>query len=177
MSLSNADFTTAARVANSINAAYGGIARAANPGRIDVRIPPFYRANVVEFVASLEELPVMPDSVAKVVFNERTGTIVMGGNVTVDECAITQGGLSIRVQQDTEVVQPSPFSVGTTMTTTTTDVQATEMQSNSIVMPPLSSVNDIIGALNAVGATPRDCISILQAMKAAGAIHAVLEII
>ncbi len=180
LSLSNMDFTTATRVANAINSAYfqyGAIARAANPGRIDIRIPPGYRSNVVGFIASIESLPVRPDNVAKIVFSERTGTIVMGGDVTVDECAITQGGLSIKVQQSTDVYQPNPFSYGTTMVTRTEESNVDEETSSSIVIPATTSVSDIVGALNAVGATPRDCISILQAMKAAGAIHAVLEII
>ena len=177
LSLSSADFTTASRIANAINSAYGSIAHAANPSRIDIRIPNFYRSNVVEFVSNIEELPVTPDSVAKIVFNERTGTIVMGGNVSVDECAITQGGLSINVTRSTDVSQPDPFSYGTTMVTRNTDVEVDEQPSSSIVMPPTTNISDIVGALNAVGATPRDCISILQAMKAAGAIHAVLEII
>ena len=180
LSLLNMDFTTANRIANAINGAYyqyGAIARAANPGRVDIRIPPGYRSNVVGFVASIESLPIRPDNVAKVVFSERTGTIVMGGEVTVDECAITQGGLSIKVQRDTDVYQPNPFSYGTTMVTRTEDVDADEEQSSSIVLPATTNISDIVGALNAVGATPRDCISILQAMKAAGAIHAVLEII
>ncbi len=177
LSLSSPDFTTATRIANAINAAYGGIARAANPGRIDIRIPNFLRGNVVGFVASIEELPVMPDNIAKIVFSERTGTIVMGGNVTVDECSITQGGLSIKVQREVEVSQPAPFSYGTTLVTNTEDLSVDEERSSSIVIPATTSISDIVGALNAVGATPRDCISILQAMKAAGAIHAVLEII
>lgn len=177
LSLSNSDFTTASRITNAINSAYGNIAHAANPGRIDIRVPSYYRSNVVEFVSSIEELPVIPDSVAKIVFNERTGTIVMGGNVSVDECAITQGGLSISVTRAVDVSQPPPFSYGTTMVTKNTDVEVTEQPSSSIVMPPTTNINDIVGALNAVGATPRDCISILQALKAAGAIHAVLEII
>ena len=177
MSLSSADFTTASRITNAINSAYGNIAHAANPGRIDIRIPNYYRSNVVDFVSSIEELSVTPDSVAKIVFNERTGTIVMGGNVSVDECAITQGGLSISVTSDMDISQPAPFSYGTTMITNNNNVDVEELPSSSIVMPPTTNISDIVGALNAVGATPRDCISILQAMKAAGAIHAVLEII
>jgi flagellar P-ring protein precursor FlgI len=177
LSLSNADFTTASRIANAINANYGGIAHAANPGRIDIRIPSYYRSNVVEFISKIEELPVTPDNVAKIVFNERTGTIVMGGNVTVDECAITQGGLSISVKRSEDVSQPDPLSYGTTIVTRNEDVEVEEAPSTTIVMPSTTSINDIVGALNAVGATPRDCISILQAMKAAGAIHAVIEII
>ena len=177
LSLVSADWTTASRIAGAINSRYGRIAQAANPARIDIRVPGSYRANVVDFVAMIEELSITPDNVAKIVFNERTGTIVMGGNVSVDECAITQGGLSIRVARDMEVSQPAPFSYGTTMRVPTETLEVDELPSNSIVMPPTTSINDIVGALNAVGATPRDCISILQAMKAAGAIHAVIEII
>ena len=177
LSLSTADFTTASRITNAINSTYGGIAHAANAGRIDIRIPSYYRANVVEFVSNIEELQITPDSVAKIVFNERTGTIVMGGNVTVDECAITQGGLSISVKSSEDATQPAPFSYGTTMVTFNENVDVEESPSSTIVMPSTTNINDIVGALNAVGATPRDCISILQAMKAAGAIHAVLEII
>ena len=177
LSLAQADFTTAARVAAAINARYGAVARASNPGRIDISIPPYFRTNVVGFMASIEELPVMPDKVAKIVVNERTGTIIMGGEIAVDGCAITQGGLTIRVQQDKETSQPAPFSYGTTMTTNNTDVEVEEDPGHTIVMPATTRVSDVVGALNAVGATPRDTISILQAMKASGALHAELEII
>lgn len=177
LSLASSDFTTASRITNAINAAYGNVAHAANPGRIDINIPGYYRANVVEFVATIEELPVVPDTIAKIVVSERTGTIVMGGNVSVDECAITQGGLSIRINREESGIQGAPFSYGTSMIVQNTETNAREEMSSSVVMPATTSVSDVIGALNAVGATPRDCISILQAMKAAGAIHAVLEII
>ena len=177
LSLGNADFTTASRITNAINSAYGNVAHAANPGRVDINIPGYYRANVVEFVASIEELPVMPDNIAKVVVNERTGTIVMGGNVRVDECAITQGGLTIRINRTESGHQAAPYSYGTSMVVKNVELNAREETSSSVFMPATTSVSDVIGALNAVGATPRDCISILQAMKAAGAIHAVLEII
>lgn len=177
LSLASSDFTTASRITNAINSAYGNVAHAANPGRVDINIPGYYRANVVEFVASIEELPIIPDNIAKVVVNERTGTIVMGGNVSVDECAITQGGLSIRISRTESGGQNAPYSYGTSMVIKNTEVNAREETSSSVFMPATTSVSDVIGALNAVGATPRDCISILQALKAAGAIHAVLEII
>ena len=177
LSLAQPDFTTAARMAQSINARFGGIATAANPGRIDISVPGAYRGNVVSFIASLESLPIMPDNVAKVVLNERTGTIVMGGDVSVDACAITQGGLTIKVEHDTDVNQPAPFSYGSTIVTRNTDTKAKEDKASTIVLPATANVNDIVGALNAVGATPRDTISILQAMKAAGAIHADLQLI
>ena len=177
LSLAHPDFTTASRMAEAINSQYGAIASAVNPGRIDISVPSYFRRNVVGFVASIEELPVMPDKVAKIVVNERTGTIVMGGDVSVDEIAITQGGLSIRVQKNQEANQPDPFSYGTTIVTKNTDVTVTEDKASTIVLPATANVSDIVGALNAVGATPRDTISILQAMKAAGALHAELQLI
>ena len=177
LSLNRADFTTAARVAQAINSQYGGIARAANPGRIDISVPAYYRGNIVTFVASLEDLPVMPDTVAKVVVNERTGTIVMGGNIAVDEIAITQGGISISITKDLTVDQPPPFSPGTTVVADNTDVKAKEQKASSIVLPATANVGDVVGALNSVGATAQNIISILQAMKASGALHADLEII
>jgi flagellar P-ring protein precursor FlgI len=177
LSLSKADFTTASRVMGAINGQFGNIARAANPGRIDVNIPSYYRNNVVGFIAALEELPVTPDTIAKVVINERTGTIVMGGNVSVDEVAITQGGLTLRVTKDTEVSQPSPFSPGSTVITSNENTEVKEEKANSIVLPATTNISDIVGALNSVGATPRDIISILESLKASGALHADLEII
>ena len=177
LSLAQPDFTTASRIASAVNSQYGGVAKAANPGRIDINVPAYYRNNVVSFVASIEDLPIMPDNSAKIVVNERTGTIVMGGDVSVDEIAITQGGLSIKIKKNTDVSQPGPFSYGTTITTSNANVKVKEEQGNTIVLPATANISDIVGALNAVGATPRDTISILQAMKAAGALHAELQII
>lgn len=177
LSLANPDFTTASRMVQSINSQFGNIARASNPGRIDISIPAYYRGNVVGFIANLEDLPVVPDSIAKVVMNERTGTIVMGGNVSVDECAITQGGLSIHVTKNTNVSQPDPLTYGSTIVANNTNVKVKDKPSSTIVLPATANVSDIVGALNAVGATPRDTISILQAMKASGALHAELELI
>ena len=177
LSIAKSDFTTAARVAGAINAQYGNIAQATNPGRVDVAVPSYYRGNVVGFVASIEDLPVRPDNIARVVVNERTGTIIMGGDVSVDACAITQGGLTIRIQGNPDVSQPGPFSYGNTVVTDSPDVQASETKGNTIVLPATTNVSDIVGALNTVGATPRDTISILQAMKAAGALHAELDIV
>lgn len=177
LSLSQPDFTTAARIASAINAQYGSIAKATNPGRVDISVPAFYKDNVVNFVSSIEELPVMPDHAAKVVVSERTGTIVMGGDVSVDEVAITQGGLTIHVEKNRRTDQPAPFSYGTTVTAKKTKVKAKEDKASTIVLPATANVSDIVGALNAVGATPRDTISILQALKASGALHADLQII
>ncbi len=177
LSLARADFTTAARIAQTINARYAGVATAVNPGRVDIRIPPYFQGNLVGFVAGIEELPVMPDNIAKVVVNERTGTIVMGGDVSVDSIAIAQGGISISIETEADVSQPTPFSVGSTVVTKNGSTDVTEERANTIVLDATANVSDIVGALNSVGATPRDIISILQAIKAAGALHAELEII
>lgn len=177
LSLTKADFTTASRIAEAVNSRYGSIARAANPGRIDISVPPYYRNNIVSFVATLEELAVKPDMAAKVVINERTGTIVMGGDITVGDVAITQGGLTVKISSEEDVVQPPPFSYGRTGKVKKKETDVEESPASSIVLPSTADVEDIVGALNAVGATPRDIISILQAMKASGALHAELEII
>lgn len=177
LSLANPDFTTAARIAQAVNARYAGSATAVNPGRVDIRIPPHFRNNLVSFIAGIEELPVMPDNIAKVVVNERTGTIVMGGDVSVDTIAIAQGGISISIEQEAEVTQPAPFSVGSTVVTKNASVDVDEERANTIVLDATANVSDVVGALNSVGATPRDIISILQAIKASGALHAELEII
>lgn len=177
LSLSKPDFTTASRIVTAINAQYGGIARASNPGRVDINLPYGRRNDVVGFVANIEDLYITPDSIAKLVVNERTGTIVMGGNIAVDEVAIAQGGLNINIVKNTDVSQPPPFTMGETVTTKDTDVDVTEEKAHTIVLEATTSVNDVAGALNSIGATPRDIISILQAIKAAGALHADLEII
>ena len=101
----------------------------------------------------------------------------MGGNVSVDTVAVAQGGINVRIEKSTEVYEPSPFSLGTTVVTKNEDVEVEEAAANSIILPATANVGDIVGALNAVGATPRDIIAILQAIKASGALHAELEII
>jgi len=177
LSLAQSDFTTASRVARTINANYGSIAKASNGGRVDISIPYGYRGDVVGFIAGIEELPITPDNRARVVVNERTGTVVIGGEVAVDEVAISQGGLNISVVKNNDVSQPPPFSMGQTVETRNTDVNVQEEVAHSIVLPATTHVNDVVGALNSIGATPRDVISILQALKASGALHADLEII
>lgn len=177
LSLSNPDFTTASRVSQVINSNYGNIARATNPGRVDISVPAYMRRNIVSFIAGIEDLYVTPDNAAKVVVNERTGTIVMGGDVSVDGVAVTQGGLSVKIQRTEEVNQPAPFSYGTTVVGRNDTVNVSEDMGSSIVLPPTADVNDIVGALNAVGATPRDIISILQSIKASGALHADLVLV
>lgn len=176
LALTQPDFTTASRISEAVNGRFGYISVARDPGTVDVTVPQEYRGDLISFVAAIEELPVVPDNAAKVVINERTGTIVMGSNVTIDEVAVAQGGLSIRISKTQEASQPPPLSNGTTTTTQNTKVDVEEDKANVLLLPATASVGDVVNALNAIGATPRDIIAILQAMKAAGALHADLQI-
>ncbi|HWR38002.1 MAG TPA: flagellar basal body P-ring protein FlgI [Patescibacteria group bacterium] len=176
LTLNQPDFTTASRIAEAIDNRFGSVTTTNDPGTIDVTVPGQYAENVVAFVAALEELPVSPDSLAKVVVNERTGTIVIGSNVTIDAVAVAQGGLSVRINPNRQVSQPEPLSGGNTAVTTNPTVNVKETPANLISLPASSNVGDVVSALNAVGATPRDIISILQAIKAAGALHADLQV-
>jgi len=177
LSLSQPDFTTANRMSAAIDNQFGSISVARDPGTVSVTVPGQYADNIVGFVAALEELYINPDNIAKIVINERTGTIVMGANVSIDEVAVAQGGLSIRINKTYDVSQPSILSGGSTVVTNNTTVNVTEDKANVMVLPATANVGDVVNALNAIGATPRDIISILQAMKAAGALHADLQII
>jgi flagellar P-ring protein precursor FlgI len=175
--LNKPDFTTANRVSEAIDRRFGPISKARDAASVMVYVPLEYAGNLVGFVSAVEELPVTPDNAAKVVVNERTGTVVMGGNVTIDTVAVAQGGLTVRIASSTEVSQPPPFSGGSTVITQNRTVEAKEQPAPLIVLPATANVSDLVSALNAVGATPRDVISILQAIKAAGALHAELQLI
>lgn len=177
LALSQPDFTTAARIGEAINSRFGDIAVTRDPGTVEIYVPGSYGSNVVGFVADMEELYINPDSIARIVINERTGTVVMGANVAIDEVAVAQGGLSIRIEKTTDVSQPPPFSNGSTVITDNTSVNVKEDKAHVMVLPSTANVGDVVNALNAIGATPRDMIAILQAMKAAGALHADLQII
>ena len=177
LALNRPDFTTANRIAEAITSRFGSIATARDPGTVSIGVPAMFARDLVGFVAAIEELRIRPDEVARVVINERTGTIVMGSNVSIDEVAVAQGGLTIKITKTREVSQPGPFSSGRTVTTPKQTVNAQESSGNLLVLPSTASVGDVVAALNSVGATPRDIITILQAMKAAGALHAEMELI
>jgi len=177
LALNNPDFTTATRITDAISQRFGGIAMAKDPGTVVIRVPAQYGQDVVSFVAAIEDIRIRPDAVAKVVINERTGTIVMGSNVSIDEVAVAQGGLTVKISKTSQVSQPPPLSGGTTAVTTQQNVNVNEASNNMLVLPSTANVGDVVAALNAVGATPRDIIVVLQAMKAAGALHAELELI
>lgn len=178
LALRNPDFTTANRVVKSINNLFGEpLATARDSGTISLTIPATYLGKVVDFVSRMENLQVEPDQVARVVVNERTGTIVMGENVRVSTVALAHGGLSIRVSEDPQVSQPSPLSPGATVVTPKTNVDVEEKEGKVLEMEAGITLGELVRGLNSIGVTPRDLISILQAIKAAGALQAELEIL
>ena len=177
-SLHTPDFTTATRTVTAINNRLGvPYARAKDPGTIEVTIPPKYQGNAVSLVASLGDLDIEPDNDAKVVINERTGTVVMGEQVRISTIAIAHGNLSIVVKENLDVSQPLPLSDGQTVVTPDTQMTVQEDEAKLIVVPKGVSIGQVVNALNALGVTPRDLIAIFQAIKAAGALQADLEVI
>ena len=176
--LRETDFTTAARMVEAINAHFGnGSARPLDSRSIQVKRPSSYQGDMVSFIADLESIEVEPDQSAKIVVNERTGTIVMGQEVRISTVAVSHGNLNLVVTDSAQVSQPNPLSAGNTVTTPTTTAQITEDAGNLVVMPMGANLGDIARALNAIGATPRDLIAIFQAIKAAGALHGELVIL
>ncbi|MCD6320205.1 MAG: flagellar basal body P-ring protein FlgI [Candidatus Desulfofervidaceae bacterium] len=176
--LNQPDFTTAAEVASVINKNLSAsLAKAVDATTIKISIPHEYQDNLVDLVARLERLEVTPNAVAKVVVNERTGTVVIGENVHISTVAVAQGGLSIIIKETPKVSQPLPFSTGETIVTPETKVEIKEEKTPLYLVPQAATIGELVRALNAIGATPRDLIAILQAIKAAGALQAELEVI
>ncbi|NLL36028.1 MAG: flagellar basal body P-ring protein FlgI [Fretibacterium sp.] len=169
--LRDPDFTTAQRIADAINRQYGAIAYPSDAGRVIVALPGQYVAAPTTFLANVEKLELEPDSVARVAVNERTGTVVMGGDVKISSVAVAHGGLTVSVQEDPNVVQPEPFSGGTTAVERRTDITVNEDGTSMIAMPATTTVRELVRVMNAIGAPPRDIIEILQAIAKAGALH------
>lgn len=174
--LRNPDFTTAQRVAEALNRQYGNIAAPVDATRVAVVVPPAFGTNPTQFLAEVEGLRVRPDTVARVVVNERSGTVVMGGDVRIGSVAVAHGNLTVRVQERQDVSQPQPFSQGETTVTTQTDVSVQEQPGQLLTLPAATSVNDLVKSMNGVGASPRDIIAILQAIQQAGALHGELVV-
>jgi flagellar P-ring protein precursor FlgI len=133
--------------------------------------------NIVPLVTLIEGLEVTPDAFAKVLINERTGTVVMGSDVRISTIAIAHGNLSIQIKESTDVSQPLPFSDGETVVTPDTNISVEEGNNRLVLMESGVSIGEVVKALNALGVSPRDLIAIFQAIKAAGALQAKLEII
>ncbi|MEO5362176.1 MAG: flagellar basal body P-ring protein FlgI [Magnetococcus sp. DMHC-8] len=178
LSLRNPDFTTATRVVKAVNNLFGEpLASARDSGTIQLNIPPSYQGKVVDFVSRLESLQVDPDQAAKVVLNERTGTIVMGENVRVSTVALAHGGLSIKITESPQVSQPNARGRGATVVTPKTDIEVKEKDGKVLEMEAGVTLGELVRGLNAIGVTPRDLIAILQSIKASGALQAELEIL
>lgn len=177
LTLNRPDFTTASRVRDSINSAFSNVlASTVDSGTIEVMVPLKFADNIVGFVAVLENIGVALDTVSKIVVNERTGTVVIGENVRISTVAIAHGNLSIQVKESANVSQPMPFSQGQTVVTPDTNISVKEEKVPIYLMEAGTSIGEIVRALNVLGVTPRDLISIFQALQAAGALQAKLEI-
>ncbi len=177
LALRNPDFTTAHRIASVINTTLGvNAARAANPGAVILSRPSDYAGDMVSLVGRIENLEVDVDTPARIVIDESSGIVVMGENVKVSTVAIAQGNLTISIQEDPFVSQPAPFSRGETTVVPQTNVNVEEEEGGLVVVPGGVPLRQLVNGLNALGVTPRDMISILQALKAAGAIQAEIEV-
>ena len=179
LSLKRTDFTTGNRIAKKINAILKDEYALPLDGRtIHIKVPKFFHQNVAEFVTHIESLEVQPDTVARVIIDERTGTVVMGENVSISTVAVAHGNLFVRIKEEPLVSQPPPLSeTGETAVVPRTRIAVEEGQDKLIMVPKGIDIGQVINALNAIGVSPRDLIAILQAIKAAGALHAELEII
>jgi len=178
----------------------GSYAKCVDSGTLTIAIPESFQGQVTDWIASLEKLEVVPDTVAKVILNEKTGTIVLGDHVRISTVAVAHGNLNIQIKEKLAVSQPLPFAPGApkeaptistppgtgtgaivapggaTVVTPESDVSVKEEGQALMIVPSGVSLGEVIRALNAIGATPRDLISILQSIKAAGALQADLEI-
>lgn len=174
LALRNPDLTTAQRIASAINRAFPGTAHAADPRTVMLDLS---GRDVVETLARLQDLRVEPDNPAVVVIDEASGTIVMGSNVRVSTVAIAQGNLTIRVTETPMVSQPGPMSNGTTQVVPRTNIQIDDSSDKRLgILTGNVTLRDLVSGLNSLGVGPRDMISILQSIKAAGALQAELEV-
>jgi len=177
--LKDPDFVNAGRLARAINTELGpDSAHALDSATVSVRVPASYRGAVPDLIARLEPLSVDTDAVARVVINERTGTVVVGGAVRIGPAAVAHGNLSVRISTQVDASQPAPFSsTGTTTTVANQKVDVTEGTAKLVSLEQGTTLEAVVRALNALGATPRDIVAIMQALKAAGALRAELVIL
>lgn len=178
LELKESDFTTASRITDTIDRSFGRGTALPLDGRLIQVKAPADPGKRIAFLAQLENLNFNPGQpTPKVIINARTGSVVMNQLVQVDKCAIAHGNLTVTISSETQVSQPGPLSGGQTVAAQQADVQVKSDKGELVVVPAAASLNDVVKALNAVGATPQDLLAILQAMKAAGALKAELEII
>jgi flagellar P-ring protein FlgI len=176
--LTSPDFKTAARVAQVLNGRFGaGTARANDAETIRVNLPPRYAGDPVNFLADAGDLSINADALAKVVVNERTGTVVMGGDITLAACAIAHGNLSITITTENKVIPPGPFTTGSPQLQSNTRITATESGRHLVYISGAATLAQVVRALNTIGVSPRDLIAIIQALRESGSLQADVQII
>ncbi|ABD87059.1 flagellar basal body P-ring protein FlgI [Rhodopseudomonas palustris] len=177
LALRNGDFTTAKRIAAAINDFVGAkCAEPIDPSTVQLTIPAEFKGNVVAFLTEIEQLQVEPDLAAKIIIDERSGIIVMGRDVRVATVAVAQGNLTVTISESPQVSQPNPLSRGRTTVTPNSKIGVTEDGKKLAVVRDGVSLQQLVDGLNGLGIGPRDLIGILQAIKAAGAIQADIEV-
>jgi flagellar P-ring protein precursor FlgI len=170
-------FTSAARLAEAVNLVFTNAAQAVDSTSVRVRLPEGMETFPVDFIARLEAIEVTPDTPARIIINERTGTIVATSAIRISHCAVSQGSLVITIANTLNVSQPNPMSQGgSTKVTPSTDTKVSESKASLVALPELPTVEKVASALNTLGVTPRDMMAIFQAMKQAGALQAELLI-
>jgi flagellar P-ring protein FlgI len=177
LQLKEADFTTAARVSEAINHRFGSAAHADNSSLVTVNLPPSYANREIEFVAELERLTVEPDQIAKVVINERTGTVILGNDVRIAPVAIMHGNLTVQIQTHLVPVPTGPFNSGPGSVVPEVSVGAKDEKTKNVLLKEGATVEELVKSLAAIGSTTRDVIAILESLRAAGALDAELEVI
>ena len=176
LQLNDADFTTAARLAKVVDMNLGGhFAQARDSGTVTVTVPPPYLKKPVEFLALIERLEVTPDSVAKVVVNERTGTIIMGQDVRISPVAVAHGNITVSVKTTEKAVPAAPLTPGEGQVEENKELEVTE-EKRRLIEVSGASLSDVVEGLNRLGTSPRDLITILQSIKRAGALRAEVEV-
>ncbi len=176
--LNDADFTTATRLAETVNRKLAStVARPLDSRTVEIAVPTEFRERMVEFIAGIENESVDVDHTARVVLNEKTGTIIFGGEVKIAPVTIVHGSLSVQIGTDFQVSQPNSFGQGETVVVPKETIQVQEDVGKSVIIGPDSTIEEVVRALNSIGATPRDILAIIQAIKAAGALQSELEII
>lgn len=173
------DFTTASRIESAINARLGdGTAVATDLGTVDLKVPPGYSHRVTELLAQVETIEVKPDLPARIVIDEKSGTIVVGAEVKLDPVAITHGNLIVRVTETPVVSQPAPFSNGQTVVVPETHIDVNDQSGRQLrLLTRTVTLQQLVDGLNALGLGPRDLIQVLNALRASGALHAELQFI
>ncbi|MGC3960890.1 MAG: flagellar basal body P-ring protein FlgI [Verrucomicrobiota bacterium] len=169
------DFTSAARIATAVNTVFTNAAEAVDSTSVKVRVPEGHQGSPVAFISLVESIEVQPDVPARIIVNERTGTIIATARIRIAPCAVSHGELTISIANTDEVSQPNAFSqTGNTATTTRTDTNVQEKKAHFVTLGEMPTIEKVAAGLNAIGVTPRDMMAIFQAMKQAGALQAEL---